>query len=507
MVKRYFEFVGEDVARSVAHSTKFWEAWVEEGTFFTRFGKIGSQGQTTVKEFGGPDDAHRAFEKAVSEKIEKGYVEAGGDSSGERGFFYLALVDEDSETAWQALRNQLHREVIAEDDWRIRTLGLSALSVDLTSETKVRSALKNASPGTVWGEFAIEPSLYLGEDFFVHVLAANAVIQIDSAPTLHNLTRLYEARQPRGDSVPENATSFLVIVCPRCQLTAQGGDVDADFHPDEESWTVPDCPSCGGTGEWQYDLLGGPDSSLEEEARALIEVCRSEQSSTADIDRVIGDHVVCAETQDHCGICSLLWSQDEDPARDLGLDRSIWTALSRRPDLTMGQQNQIFLAGVNEGRDAGLIPLTVSNLVRNAGVFPDNLKADLLDIHTFVGSILWDDYGSFASDLVRDMRANPAFPPEFIDEFISAHDDLNYDFDFDPGNSAALPNAAKHDSVSTVPPAPMGKCQECDSEVGPGAKFCPQCGASQRRIAFCSECGLARDGNAKFCGDCGTAYE
>ena len=43
-MKRYFEFVD-------AKSSKFWEVWIEGTTMFTRFGKIGANGQTTVKEF------------------------------------------------------------------------------------------------------------------------------------------------------------------------------------------------------------------------------------------------------------------------------------------------------------------------------------------------------------------------------------------------------------------------------------------------------------------------
>ena len=67
-MKRYFEFVD-------TKSSKFWEVWIEGTTMFTRFGKIGATGQTTVKEFPSVDGAQAALDKSVSEKLKKGYTE------------------------------------------------------------------------------------------------------------------------------------------------------------------------------------------------------------------------------------------------------------------------------------------------------------------------------------------------------------------------------------------------------------------------------------------------
>ena len=68
-MKRYFELVD-------AKPSKFWEVWVEDSTVYTRFGKIGANGQTTVKEFPSADAAQAALEKSVAEKLKKGYTEA-----------------------------------------------------------------------------------------------------------------------------------------------------------------------------------------------------------------------------------------------------------------------------------------------------------------------------------------------------------------------------------------------------------------------------------------------
>lgn len=78
-MKRYLEFVGHDSARGVENSSKFWEGWVEAETLHTRFGKIGSTGQTTAKSFPSEVDAASALDKAVAAKVKKGYVEQAGE--------------------------------------------------------------------------------------------------------------------------------------------------------------------------------------------------------------------------------------------------------------------------------------------------------------------------------------------------------------------------------------------------------------------------------------------
>jgi predicted DNA-binding WGR domain protein len=58
-------------------SSKFWRARVEDGTLYVNYGKIGSAGQTQVKDFGSSDVAEREYDKLVREKRKKGYVDAG----------------------------------------------------------------------------------------------------------------------------------------------------------------------------------------------------------------------------------------------------------------------------------------------------------------------------------------------------------------------------------------------------------------------------------------------
>lgn len=74
MTKRMFEF-------SEGTSNKFWEIWSDGSEVHTRYGKIGTAGQTTVKDEGDDAKAAKLYAKLVAEKTKKGYVEVGGGSA------------------------------------------------------------------------------------------------------------------------------------------------------------------------------------------------------------------------------------------------------------------------------------------------------------------------------------------------------------------------------------------------------------------------------------------
>ena len=70
---RRFEF-------SEGTSNKFWTVWVEGTQLMTKYGKIGSAGSQTVKDFGTDEKVKKEYDKIVGEKTKKGYEEvAGGD--------------------------------------------------------------------------------------------------------------------------------------------------------------------------------------------------------------------------------------------------------------------------------------------------------------------------------------------------------------------------------------------------------------------------------------------
>lgn len=64
-------------------SSKFWRARVEGKTLYVNYGKIGSAGQTQVKDFGDGGSAQKEYDKLVREKRKKGYVDSGGGSGGD----------------------------------------------------------------------------------------------------------------------------------------------------------------------------------------------------------------------------------------------------------------------------------------------------------------------------------------------------------------------------------------------------------------------------------------
>jgi len=64
-------------------SSKFWRARVEGKTLYVNYGKIGTNGQTQVKELADAGAATNEYDKLVREKRKKGYADAGGEGAAE----------------------------------------------------------------------------------------------------------------------------------------------------------------------------------------------------------------------------------------------------------------------------------------------------------------------------------------------------------------------------------------------------------------------------------------
>ena len=69
MATRYFEYKD-------AKSAKFWEVSVTGKKVKLRYGKIGTEGQTSLKELSTPAEAKAHAEKQAVGKVKKGYKEA-----------------------------------------------------------------------------------------------------------------------------------------------------------------------------------------------------------------------------------------------------------------------------------------------------------------------------------------------------------------------------------------------------------------------------------------------
>jgi predicted DNA-binding WGR domain protein len=68
------------------NSSKFWRARVDGTTLYVNFGRIGTNGQTQVKEFPSAAQAQKEIEKLEREKRKKGYADegaAGGAGAGD----------------------------------------------------------------------------------------------------------------------------------------------------------------------------------------------------------------------------------------------------------------------------------------------------------------------------------------------------------------------------------------------------------------------------------------
>ena len=64
-----------------AKSNKFWEITVKGKTVTVQYGRLGTNGQTQVKEHATPAEAEAAAEKQVAEKMKKGYQEVSGEGA------------------------------------------------------------------------------------------------------------------------------------------------------------------------------------------------------------------------------------------------------------------------------------------------------------------------------------------------------------------------------------------------------------------------------------------
>lgn len=64
-------------------SQKFWSIDVCGSEFTVNYGKLGTEGQTQVKTFASPEEAEKAAEKLINEKVKKGYVETQEDEAKE----------------------------------------------------------------------------------------------------------------------------------------------------------------------------------------------------------------------------------------------------------------------------------------------------------------------------------------------------------------------------------------------------------------------------------------
>ena len=92
-------------------SSKFWEITLEGASFTTCYGRIGTDGQSTTKEWKSEAEAKKQYDKLVAEKTKKGYelAEGGDDEDGDEG-------DGDDEEGGGASNAALEKAIYADPD-------------------------------------------------------------------------------------------------------------------------------------------------------------------------------------------------------------------------------------------------------------------------------------------------------------------------------------------------------------------------------------------------------
>jgi predicted DNA-binding WGR domain protein len=64
-------------------SNKFWNIEIDGKSYTVNYGKVGTNGQTVLKDFDTEEACQKAVDKLVKEKTGKGYKEEGGVSNEE----------------------------------------------------------------------------------------------------------------------------------------------------------------------------------------------------------------------------------------------------------------------------------------------------------------------------------------------------------------------------------------------------------------------------------------
>ena len=71
----YFELIGADPKIQSGQTAKYWTIAQIDKEIIIRFGKIGTDGQFSKKEFESKEDAESFMAKKIKEKTKEGYIE------------------------------------------------------------------------------------------------------------------------------------------------------------------------------------------------------------------------------------------------------------------------------------------------------------------------------------------------------------------------------------------------------------------------------------------------
>ncbi|MCB9673989.1 MAG: WGR domain-containing protein [Alphaproteobacteria bacterium] len=141
-------------------SNKFWEIAVEANTYTVRYGRMGTDGQTSTKVYPTPDKAQAEAEKVIQSKTKKGYAEVAAQApaakQGENPELEAAiLADRLDRKAWAVYADWLQAEGDARGD--LVAVQLALLDKPDDAQLKKREAELLEKNARAWlGEFRPE---------------------------------------------------------------------------------------------------------------------------------------------------------------------------------------------------------------------------------------------------------------------------------------------------------------------------------------------------------------
>jgi len=494
-MKRYFEFVD-------AKSSKFWEVWIEGLTLYTRFGKIGANGQTTVKQFPAVENLERARDKAITEKIKKGYVEGEGGIStkssstnretesasqldpGESapGLFNMPRSEEKSEGAetstefWKAFLPRL-----LEDP--------KALSAEEVVNCLIGCLRHNDVEWAPYGE--------------VEALAHRIIWLFPNHPetvlwtTSEATTFISSLSSPHFDRGVEGAKFPFTGVDPQ----------EFVFHLSANGWQYQGNLSEYGLVEVLAIQFGAPTMVLP-------------------WSRIAENVVDNGKDQ----FLEELYFTEEDDEEGSEFGETLFEFYSRVADRSLDLPDDMYEFGYDLGN--GFMPRY--STVGRFQAFLDDLEA-----HHGWGIVYDECCGTCAQSSLDEVRREKGKEtPVFITWAQDAAtlwglDGSVYQMAYHPKDEEirVIMQVAKEnglrvnlqetegqpdgfidfESEESWEPwddesedEPSRACNTCGSNVADGAKFCPECGSELVPTPkFCSECGAKREGSGKFCTDCG----
>jgi hypothetical protein len=175
---------------------------------------------------------------------------------------FKSLVSEDSADAWQALKNGMPW---TDDDLKVDWLKeLDFELVDSDEEEDPGESGLGFENLPTYSEDYLDPVIVIADDFYPYIQTCLSISLVQGRNEEMSSSEvciqtvagdLYKSRLETSRELPFSLVSYLLVACPRCQLSFSADDESFEFDPDEEDWIQEDCIACKGTGEWEWELI------------------------------------------------------------------------------------------------------------------------------------------------------------------------------------------------------------------------------------------------------------